>query len=86
MKSKEDELFELIAKWVDTNNIQRKIIKYLYEHTELFEQKYESDYYYELYSFFSGKITRCSRDHNKLMEILNEQQKRKLRITQLLMR
>ena len=65
---------EGIAEWINTNEKLKEINNYLFENTELFEQKYEDEYRTELYKFFAGKITRFSRDYNQLMELLEQQE------------
>jgi len=56
----------------------QQITKYLYDHTELFEEKYENEYNHELYKFFSGKCNRYSKDHNTLMELMTPKQKKEM--------
>lgn len=79
----EDELAIVIAKWLDTNEKLRQINKYLYEHTELYERKYEKDFKTELFNQFAKKITRFTKDEKDIYENMDEQLKRKVRIERL---
>lgn len=75
----------LIAKWLEYNEKQKEITNYLYNHTELFEEKYEDDFKTELFNFFAGKITRYTRDYNKLFqEILTNEDKKELNLIRIL--
>lgn len=65
---------EIIAEWINVNEKMKEINSYIFNNTELFEQKYESDYRTDLFKFFAGKITRYSRDYNQLMELLTPQE------------
>jgi len=69
------ELAEYINKWIELSNKQHEIVKYLFDHTELFEQKYVYDYKNELFRFFAGKITRNANDINKLEKFLTYEDK-----------
>lgn len=84
MNNKEKKLF-LIAKWLEYNDKQKEITKYLYNHTELFEGKYEDDYETKLFNFFAGKITRYSKDYNTLFrEILTQKEIEKINLIKIL--
>lgn len=79
----ENLLLELIVEWMHHNDKLREINKYLYEHTELFEKKYENQYNFDLYDFFAGKITTFTRNYNELTKKLNKEQIKKIRILEL---
>lgn len=64
------ELALYLSKWVDATEKIRDINKYLYEHTDLFEQENIADFPEELYSFFAGKITRYQKDINQLYKLV----------------
>ncbi|UPW40949.1 hypothetical protein [Sigmofec virus UA08Rod_6044] len=66
---------KIIAKWIKINKKLKEINDYIYKHTEIFEEKYTSEYREELFNFFAGKITRFTKDHNKLMNLLKEKEK-----------
>lgn len=79
-----EELAEYINKWIELQNKSHEIIKYLFEHTELFEQRYMHEYKDELFRYFAGKITRNGTDLNKLNNLFTpddreQLQKQKLR-------
>lgn len=82
--NREYELLKIVNKWLYHNEKMREINKYLYEHTELFEKEYMSDFPEELYAFFAGKITRFTNDYNRLKERLSERQIRILNKIKLL--
>lgn len=67
------ELAEYINKWIELSLKQHEVTKYLYNHTELFEQKYEHDFKNETFRFFAGKITRSTTDINKLINTLTKE-------------
>lgn len=79
----EDELAIIIAKWLNKNQELREINKYLYEHTELFEKKYEKDYQTDLWKCFANKICRYTLDEKKIYENCSETLRRKIRIERL---
>lgn len=67
-----------IYKWLYYNNKLREINKYLFEHTELYEQKYTTDFEEELFNFFAGKIQRYTRDENKLRSLLSNSDRQEI--------
>lgn len=67
-----------IYKWLHYNDKLREINKYLFEHTELFEQKYMTDYEEELFNFFAGKIQRFTKDENKLKSLLKQSDRQEI--------
>lgn len=67
-----------IYKWLYYNNKLREINKYLFEHTELYEQKYMTDFEEELFNFFAGKIQRYTRDENKLRSLLSNSDRQEI--------
>ena len=77
-----DETLEIIAEWLYHNEKMKEINKYLFDHTELYEQKYMTD----LFRFFAGKITRFSKDYNKIYELLNKNEKQRLNKIRMLRR
>lgn len=80
----QDKTIKLITEWIETNEKLRKINNYLFENTELFEEKYMNDYREETFRFFAGKITRFTNDYNKLMNTLNEKEIRKIQLERIL--
>ena len=74
------EASELIALWLNTNDKLRQINKIIYNKTELFEQKYMTEYRQELFSYFAAKITRYTRDENELYKLLDYQETEKVNI------
>lgn len=80
MRTYEDELAIVIGKWITTNQKLKEINKYLYEHTELFECKYEQDYQTELYNCFAKKITRFTKDEKEIYEKMKTSLKNKVRL------
>lgn len=58
----------------------KEIIKQLYEHTELFENKYEHEFRLKLWKFFAGKITRSTLEYNKIMSLLDENEVKNVKI------
>lgn len=81
-----DETLEIIAEWLYHNEKMKEINKYLFDHTELYEQKYMTDFRDSLFRFFAGKITRFSKDYNKIYELLNKDEKRRLNKIRMLRR
>lgn len=79
----ENLLLELIVEWMYHNEKLREINKYLYEHTELFEKRYENNYNFDLYDFFAGKITTFTRNYNELTKRLSKEQIKKVRLIEL---
>ena len=76
--NREEKLLTLTNKYFRHLYICEQTIKYLYNHTELFEQKYMCDFPEELFRFFSGKIGTYTKQRNKFLELLNTQQRKKL--------
>lgn len=81
-----DETLEIIAEWLYHNEKMKEINKYLFDHTELYEQKYMTDFRDSLFRFFAGKITRFSKDYNKIYELLNKDEKQRLNKIKMLRR
>lgn len=73
-----NELAEYINKYIELSNKTHEIIKFLFEHTELFEEKYIDDFHENLFRFFAGKITRNGREINQIKEMLSEEDKLQL--------
>lgn len=73
MRDKE-ELMQYVSEWLILNEKMRKINKYLYEHTELFENSYELEFEQDLWSFFAGKITRFTKDYNEIIKRMNKKE------------
>lgn len=69
------ELAEYINKWIELSIKQHEVTKYLFNHTELYEAKYEYEFKDDIFRFFAGKITRSTTDINKLMSYLSEEDK-----------
>lgn len=65
---------KLVKQWLYHNSKCREINKYLYEHTEFFENQTMLDYAEEQFNFFAGKITRYTKDENRLKETLTAKQ------------
>ncbi len=81
-----NECYELIAEWIYHNEKLREINKYLFDHTELFEELYCSDFNNDLFRFFAGKITRYGRDYNELYKKLTSEQRKELNRVKLMRR
>lgn len=81
-----DETLEIIAEWLYHNEKMKEINKYLFDHTELYEQKYMTNFRDSLFRFFAGKITRFSKDYNKIYELLNKDEKQRLNKIRMLRR
>lgn len=77
--NKNTKKIKLIYEWIKLSQKMNNITKYLFEHTELYEQKYMIDFEHDLFRFFAGKIGRHAKDYNKLVEILNEEDFRTIR-------
>lgn len=73
----------LIAKYLKYLQKCEKIQKYLFENTEIFEEYYTDDFQTELFRFFSGKIGRYARELNKLYQIMQERDIKKLKQIQI---
>ncbi len=84
MLTNEEILIKLIIKYFKNLEKCEAIIKYLYNHTELFEQKYMSDFPEDLFRFFAGKIGTYARQKNKIFEIMNKKQIEKMKIYELM--
>lgn len=81
-----NKLLELIKEWLHHNDKLRQINKYLYDHTELFENKYEMDFQTDKHNFFAKKITRYTKEENELIKLLNDKELKELRYKQLIER
>lgn len=81
-----EETLEIINEWLYHNEKMKEINKYLFDHTELYEQKYMTDFRDDLFRFFAGKITRFSTDHNKIYKMLNQDEVQKLNKIRMLRR
>lgn len=75
-----NETLEIIAEWIYHNEKMKEINNYLFNHTELYEQKYTTDFRDDLFRFFAGKITRFSTDYNKIYKMLNKEEREKLNL------
>lgn len=73
-----DECLEMIAEWLYHNEKMKEVNKYLFDHTELYEQKYMTDFRDDLFRFFAGKITRFSTDYNRIYKMLNSEEIKRL--------
>ena len=72
-------LLKTAIKYFKNLEENEKIIKYLYENTELFEQKYMDDFQEELFRFFTGKIGTFARQRNTFLNLLNDKQLKKFK-------
>lgn len=72
------EALEIIEQWIYYNEKLKDVNKYLFEHTELYEQKYMTDYREDVFRFFAGKITRFGRDYNTLYKILTNEESKEI--------
>lgn len=66
------ETLRLINEWLYHNEKMREINKYLFNHTELYENQYMTDFEDDVFRFFAGKIARYSKDYNTLYKLLKE--------------
>ena len=60
----------------------RKLIeinKYIYEHTEFFEDRYKDDYPTELFAYFAGNTSGLVQKYNKFKEKLKETDRMKIK-------
>lgn len=64
----------LINEWKYHTEKCKEIIKYLYNHTELFEKKYMQDFREDLFLFIAGKINKYSNDINKLQSYFTNEE------------
>lgn len=81
-----EEAYILITKWIQLNQEIKEINKYLFDHTELFEEKYCVDFNEDLFRFFAGKLNRYARDYNQLINKLSPEQRQKLHYYKLIKR
>lgn len=63
----------LIRNYFKNLEKNEEIIKYLYNHTELFERKYMEDFPQEEFRFFAAKIGYLAKQKNKFYEIASKQ-------------
>ena len=84
MLTNEEILIKLIIKYFKNLEKCEEIIKYLYNHTELFEQKYMSDFPEDLFRFFAGKIGTYARQKNKVIKIMTKKQIEKMKLYELM--
>ena len=75
-----------INNWIYYQNKSAEIIKFLFEHTEYFEQRYTYEYKDSLFRYFAGKLNRNCNDITKLFEILTQEDKRVLQEEEILRR
>ena len=80
------ETYKLIAEWLYHNDKMKEINKYLFNHTELFEEIYCSDFNNDIFRFFAGKITRYAKDVNEIYKRLNKEQTNELNKERILLR
>ena len=80
------ETLEMIAEWLYHNEKMKEGNKYLFDNTELYEQKYMTDFRDDLFRFFAGKITRFSTDHNKIYKMLSTEEVKELNKIRMLRR
>lgn len=80
----EDKLILLIINYFKHLEKCENITKYLYNHTELFEEKYMSDFPQELFRFFAGKIGTYAKQKNKIITLLSQKQLEKLKYYELI--
>lgn len=73
-----NETLKIIAEWLYHNEKMKEINKYLFDHTELYEQRYMTEFRDSLFRFFAGKITRFSKDYNKIYELLTSEERKEL--------
>lgn len=62
-------LLNIILWMYHANNIDR-INKYMYEHTEFFEGKYQLDFNEEFHKFFANQVGSTQRKIHKLFDIM----------------
>ncbi len=74
MKTYEEKLIFLIKEYLHHIDKLRELISYLYNHTELFEKRYEQDYQHDLFDYFASKINLMSKYENTLLKIMTEKQ------------
>ena len=74
MKTNEEKMLSMANRYFYHIEKCEEIIKYLYNHTELFEVKYMEDFPEETYRFFAGKIGQMARQKNKFYETLTNRQ------------
>lgn len=65
-------LKDAILIWLKTNNELREINKLIYEHTEFFENGYESNFDEEFHNFFAKKITRFAKEQHQLFNLMDD--------------
>lgn len=73
MNKKHIKLAKMIAKWMYLLLKTNEVNKYLYEHTELFEGKYERDFMELLHNEFAKKITRFVKDINNIYLMIDRE-------------
>lgn len=73
-----NECLEMINEWLYHNEKMKEINSILFNRTEFFEQKYMVDYRDDLFRFFAAKITRFSKDYNKIYSMLNKEEIKRL--------
>lgn len=79
----DEKLLVLIAQWMYYNEKLAEVNKYLFNHTELFEKRYCSDFQNDLFRFFAGKITRFTNENNKIRKLLSSEQNDRLNFIKL---
>lgn len=75
-----NECLEMIAEWLYHNEKMKEVNSILFNNTQYFEQKYMTDYRDDIFRFFAGKITRFSKDYNKIYEMLTTDERKKLNV------
>lgn len=73
-----DKTLKILNKWIKLNSQLRELNSYIYNETELFEEKNMMDYRENLFNFFAGKITRFTKDENKLKELLSPTERKRM--------
>lgn len=73
----------LINQWLKHLKEMEKINKYLFEHTELFENKYMDEFNEKLFRYFAGKITFYTREYNKIVDIISPEEWEEMKIEEM---
>lgn len=81
-----NECLECINEWLYHNEKMKEVNQYLFNHTELYEQRYTTEFREDLFRFFAGKITRFSKDYNKIYNMLTSEERQQLQKIKMLRR
>lgn len=75
-----NECLEMIAEWLYHNDKMKEINSILFNNTQFYEQRYMTEFRDDIFRFFGGKITRFTKDYNKIYSMLNKDEIKKLNI------